>query len=196
MPALERTIYPSLGTLNKFVFNGLSNYNGLQSTLRKRFTHGLLFGVSYSWSRAMALLAFDPLVQNNYSRNYGPQSADRRQTFGLNYSYDFPKPGQALHNKVLSVVADGWQISGITTANTGAPLGFAFGTTNGLDITGSTKFFRDDKPAKLSTTQSPSRSSSRSSFAKSATHGWSSRTANAATAGLRVHSSLVLKPSS
>jgi hypothetical protein len=136
--ALERTNYPSLGTLNQFVFNGVSNYNGLQATLRKRLSHGLLFGVSYSWSRAMALLAFDPLVSNNYSRNYGPQSADRRQTLGVNYSYDLPKPGRAMHSKLLTVFTDGWQISGITTANTGAPLGFGFGTTNGLDITGST----------------------------------------------------------
>ena len=138
VPALERTNYPSLGTLNQFVFNGVSNYNGLQATLRKRFSHGFLFGASYTWSRAMALLAFDPLVANNYSRNYGPQGADRRQTLGVNYSYDFPKPGQAMHNKLLSIVTDGWQISGITTANTGAPLGFAFGTTNALNITGST----------------------------------------------------------
>ena len=138
VPALERTNYPTLGTLNQFVFNGKSNYNGLQATLRKRFSHGFLFGVAYSWSRAMQLLAFDPLVANNYSRNYGPQGADRRQTLGVNYSYDFPKPGKALNSKLLSIVADGWQISGITTANTGAPLGFGFGTTNGLDITGST----------------------------------------------------------
>jgi Carboxypeptidase regulatory-like domain len=138
VPALERTNYPSLGTLNQFVFNGVSNYNGLQASLRKRFSRGFLFGASYTWSRAMALLAFDPLVPNNYSRNCGPQGADRRQTLGVNYSYDFPKPGQAMHNKLLTVVADGWQISGITTANTGAPLGFGFGTTNALNITGST----------------------------------------------------------
>ena len=137
-PALERTIYPSLGTLNQFVFNGVSNYNGLQATLRKRLSKGLLFGVAYTWSRAMALLAFDPLVTNNYSRNYGPQGADRRQTLGVNYSYDVPKLGKAMHNKAVTVLADGWQISGITTANTGAPLGFAFGTTNALNITGST----------------------------------------------------------
>ncbi len=136
--ALERTIYPSLGTLNQFVFNGLSSYNGLQSTLRKRLSRGLLFGVSYSWSRSMQLLAFDPLVANNYSRNYGPQGADRRQTLGINYAYDIPKPGQALHNKLLTVVADGWQISGITTANTGAPYTPSFSTTNSEDITGST----------------------------------------------------------
>jgi hypothetical protein len=138
LPALERTIYPSLATLNQFVFNGLSNYHGLQATVRKRFSKGLLFGVAYTWSRAMALLAFDPLVQNNYSRNYGPQGADRRQTLGINYSYDIPKLGKALNNKFVTALADGWQISGITTANTGAPLGFGFGTTNALDITGST----------------------------------------------------------
>ena len=135
---LERTIYPSLGTLNQFVFNGKSSYNGLQSTLRKRLAKGLLFGVSYSWSRAMQLLAFDPLVANNYSRNYGPQSIDRRQTLGVNYAYDFPKPGQAMHNKFLSAIADNWQISGITTANSGGPFTPSFSTTNGEDITGST----------------------------------------------------------
>jgi hypothetical protein len=135
---LERTIYPGLGTLNQFVFNGLSSYNGLQATARKRLARGLLFGASYSWSRAMQLLAFDPLVANNYSRNYGPQGADRRQTIGINYSYDFPKPGQALHSKPLTVVADGWQISGITTANTGGPFTPSFSTTNSEDITGST----------------------------------------------------------
>jgi hypothetical protein len=138
LPALERTIYPSVATLNQFVFNGVSNYNGLQATVRKRLSKGFLFGVAYTWSRAMALLAFDPLVQNNYSRNYGPQGADRRQTLGINYSYDIPKLGHALRNKLVTVLADGWQISGITTANTGAPLGFGFGTTNALDITGST----------------------------------------------------------
>jgi hypothetical protein len=136
--ALERTIYPSIGTLNEFVFDGKSSYNGLQATLRKRLSRGLQFGISYAWSRAMGLTTFDPLVANNYSRNYGPQSIDRRQTLGVSYSYDFPKPGQALHSKLLSVVADGWQVSGITTANSGAPYTPSFTTTNGEDITGST----------------------------------------------------------
>jgi hypothetical protein len=35
----------------------------------------------------------DPLVPNNYSPNYGPQGADRRQTMAINYSYHFPKAG-------------------------------------------------------------------------------------------------------
>jgi len=136
--ALERWIYPSLGTLNEFVMDGKSNYNGLQATARKRLSHGLLFGVSYAWSRAMQLLAFDPLVANNHARNYGPQGIDRRQTLGINYVYQIPKPGQALQSKLLKVVADGWELSGITTANSGAPFTPGNGTTNNEDITGST----------------------------------------------------------
>jgi hypothetical protein len=136
--ALERWIYPNLGTLNQFVMDGRSNYYGLQSTVRKRLTHGLLFGASYSWSRAMQLLAFDPLVANNYARNYGPQGIDRRQTLGINYVYRMPKPGQALHSKLLTVAADGWELSGITTANSGYPFTPSFSTTTGEDITGST----------------------------------------------------------
>ena len=135
--ALERTNYPSIGVLNEQIFAGKSSYNGLQATVRKRLAHGLLFGVAYSWSRAMGLLALDPLVANNYARNYGPQSADRRQTLAINYSYDIPKLGQALHSKALSVIVDGWQWSGITTFATGAPFTPSFSTTNGLDITGS-----------------------------------------------------------
>ena len=80
---LERTTYPSLGTLNEFVFNGKSSYSGLQSTLRKRLSRGLLFGVSHSWSRAMQLLAFDPLVANNYSRNYGPPQVSGKVLCGV-----------------------------------------------------------------------------------------------------------------
>jgi hypothetical protein len=86
----------------------------------------------------MGLLSFDPLVPNNYSRNYGPQGSDRRQTLSINYAYDIPRPGQALHNKALTIVADGWQVSGITVFSTGAPFTPSFGTTNSLNITGST----------------------------------------------------------
>jgi hypothetical protein len=136
--AFERTIYPSLGTLNQLMFNGKSNYHGLQTQVRKRLSHGFLFGVSFAWARAMQLLAFDPLVPNNYSRNYGPQSIDRRETFAVNYVYDIPKLGARMNNRALKIVADGWQISGITTANSGYPFTPSFSTTNSLNITGST----------------------------------------------------------
>jgi len=135
--AFERVNYPGLGDMNELIFNGKSNYHSLQTSVRRRLSRGLLIGGSYTWSRSMGLLSFDPLVANNYSRNYGPQGSDRRHVFALNYSYDIPKVAPMLKMKKLSPVIDGWNISGITTAISGAPFTPGFSTTNGLDITGS-----------------------------------------------------------
>jgi len=133
----ERPNYPGFGDINEHDFGSRSNYNGLQTSVRHRLQHGLTFGVSFAWSRAMAPAGFDPLVPNNNERNYGPQGADRRFIGAINYSYDLPRPGRALHSKVLGAVADNWTLSGITGFSSGAPFTPSFSTTNGLDITGS-----------------------------------------------------------
>jgi hypothetical protein len=135
--AFERPNYPGFGDINEHDFGAKSNYNGLQTSLNHRLQHGLTFGVSFAWSRAMAVTSFDPLVPNNLERNYGPQGADRRFLGAINYSYDLPKPGQALHSRVLGAVTDNWTLSGITSFSSGAPFTPGFSTTNGLDITGS-----------------------------------------------------------
>ena len=138
LPAVfERVNYPATGDLSQLIFNGTSNYHGLQSSIRRRLSHGLLLGGSYSWSRSMGLLAFDPLVPNNYSRNYGPQGSDRRHAAAINYAYDIPKLGHYLKNKFVGAVTDGWNISGITVIQTGSPFTPGFSTTDGHDITGS-----------------------------------------------------------
>jgi hypothetical protein len=85
----------------------------------------------------MGVFTLDPLVANNYARNWGPVGSDRRQVGAINYSYDLPRPGKALHLKPLGIITDDWTLSGITTFSTGAPFTPSFTTTNGLDITGS-----------------------------------------------------------
>ncbi len=137
--AFQRPTYPGFGDIRVQSFFGKSNYNGLQIALRHRLQHGLTFGVSYAWSRMMGIFTLDELLsaQDNYSRYYGPQGADRRQVGAINYSYDLPKPGQLLHSKPLGIVADNWNLSGITGFASGSPFTPGFSTTNGLDITGS-----------------------------------------------------------
>jgi len=134
----ERPNYPGWADINIHTFAGVSAYNGLQMSVRHRLQHGLTFGVSYAWSHAFNLNGYDPLVTNNFARNWGPQGSDRRQVGAVNYSYDLPKPGRALHFKPLGIITDDWTLSGITTFSTGAPFTPSFTTTNGLDITGST----------------------------------------------------------
>jgi hypothetical protein len=61
------------------------------------------------------------VVPNNQSWNYGRQSFDRRQNLQVNWSYDIPGMGKALHSKVLGAVVDRWTLSGIFSMQSGIP---------------------------------------------------------------------------
>ena len=135
--ALSRTFYPGVGDINLAVFNGKSRYDGLQATVRHRMQNGLIFGASYAWSHFFALSGVDPLVGDNWNRNYGPSGSDRRHIASIYYAYDFPRIGKKLtHSKVVSAIADGWNISGITGIVSGSPFTPSFSTTNSVDFTG------------------------------------------------------------
>ena len=71
--ALLRTIYPAAGAISVRTFNGKSDYEGLQVSVKRRLSKGLLWTAAYTWSHSFALAAFDPLIQNDYSRYWGPQ---------------------------------------------------------------------------------------------------------------------------
>jgi len=118
---LLRTVYPGFNTINSYNHLGNSNYNALTASLQQRFTYGLALGVSYTYSKAMGLGSFNPVVPNNQSWNYGRQSFDRPQNMQINWSYDIPGLGNALHSKVLGAVVDRWTLSGIFTMQSGIP---------------------------------------------------------------------------
>ena len=61
-------------------FDGIYNYNSLQVTLRKRFSHGLTMQASYTWSKDLTTLS-DSNINNisadsndpsNLAQQYGP----------------------------------------------------------------------------------------------------------------------------
>jgi hypothetical protein len=135
--ALSRSIYPGVGDINLGVFSGKSRYDGLQVNVRHRLQNGLIFGGAYTWSHLFALAGYDPLVGDNWKRNWGPSGSDRRHIASFYYAYDFPKFGKKLtHSRVVGAVTDGWNISGITGIVSGSPFTPSFSTTNGVDFTG------------------------------------------------------------
>jgi hypothetical protein len=137
LPAsLSRPNYPGFGDINQQQFGAKSRYDGLQISVRRRLQGGLIFGGSYAWSHSFAVTSFDPLVPDNFDRNWGPQGSDRRHVGSIYYAYDLPKLGKKLNSKALGIVTDGWNFSGITGFSTGAPFTPSFSTTNNLDITG------------------------------------------------------------
>ncbi len=122
---------PYIGFANINLYEGASNsnYNALQINLQRRATKGLLLGVAYTWSKSMGIAGNGIASTNDnsfvrpdqYTRQayYGPTSFDRRQVLAINYVYNTPKLSWG--NAFTRLATDGWQISGVTQATTGAP---------------------------------------------------------------------------
>jgi len=133
--------YEPIG-LQESDFNGASIYNSLQATVRHQFGHGLSMQAAYTWDRNLSdvfysnsanindalALRTQPSPSGPPHGQWGPVSFDRFQRFVLNYSYDLPfGKGTAMADKLFG----GWNVSGVTIAQTGNPLTFIGGGTGG-----------------------------------------------------------------
>jgi hypothetical protein len=114
------------GGLQASDFNGYSNYNSLQVTVRHQFSRGLTFQGAYTWDKNLSTVFFGNSANINNSLcmacQYGRVNYDRQQRFVLNYSYDLPfgNHAQGIERKLIN----GWNVSGITIAQSGDPLTF------------------------------------------------------------------------
>src|SRR3989441_3469566 len=105
-----------------------SMYNALQVTWNRRYSGGLMFGVSYTLSKSMDNGSNQrDVVPNKYDPQTlsSPAKFDARHILVFNYLYDLPffKNHSSLSGKLLG----GWQISGVTQFQTGVPCGVAGG---------------------------------------------------------------------
>ena len=107
-------------------FDGISNYNSLQVTVRKNFSRGFLMQASYTYSKDLSDIpsiasgsGANSNVPTALGQQYGPVGFSRPQRFVVNYSYDLPfgNPSGA-----LGYLVKGWNVSGVTTVQDGAPL--------------------------------------------------------------------------
>jgi hypothetical protein len=107
-------------------FDGISNYNSLQVTMRKNFSRGFLMQASYTWSKDESNIpgvasgsGANSNVTTATGQQYGPVNFSHPQRFVVNYSYDLPfgNPSGA-----LGYIAKGWNVSGLTIVQDGTPL--------------------------------------------------------------------------
>ncbi len=126
-------------------FNGMSNFNSLQATVRHQFSHGFSFQGAYTWDKNLSTIFYSNTANINnalcMSCQYGRVSFDRPQRFVANYSYDLPF-GKGLTG-IGGKLVGGWNVSGITIAQSGDPLtlistatGTAYGTSNTSYLSG------------------------------------------------------------
>src|SRR2546427_6169552 len=68
--------------------------------------------------------------------NYERASYDRTHNLVINYLWDLPRESRVSSNSVTRTVFDNWQLAGIVSIVSGAPLGVGLGTTDTIDLTG------------------------------------------------------------
>jgi hypothetical protein len=138
LPVFERTKFPGYNAITSRAFLGHTNYHALTATLTRRLKRGLAWGTTYTFSRAMGTTVFNPVVPDNEKWNYGRLASDRRHNLQINYIYDIPGLGRRLNVKALGMITDRWQLSGITSFQSGAPFNPSCGLASGVapDYTG------------------------------------------------------------
>jgi hypothetical protein len=135
--------YMGYGAFTQQIFEGNSSYHSLQVQAHRRFARGLQFGVVYTRSKAMDYAEGDStnsaavaayLDRRTY--NYGLAGYDRPNILTFHFLWDLPKASHYVNNKLVGAMFDGWQVSDITTFESGAPLGVAMGTNPAVNFTG------------------------------------------------------------
>ncbi|MFP5276902.1 MAG: carboxypeptidase regulatory-like domain-containing protein [Acidobacteriota bacterium] len=125
--------------LEYYKFDGTSNYNGLQASLQRRFGHRLTAGAVYTWSKSMTTSTADESYVDPFNpRKYNYQVAgwDRTHVAAINYVYDLPAVARFLGgSRVLGMITDGYQLSGVSNFMTGTPTWTPF-WVQGSQLTG------------------------------------------------------------
>lgn len=131
--------YPAFSEFNYYDGSESVHYNAWQNTLRKRLTSDLQIGVAYTFANTLsytnaANLGFPnpPQDTNNIRGDRGPSPFDVRQIFNTDFLYTLPLPRlfKDYTSGGAKTLLGGWQIGGIYSAATGAPLNVTQSTTH------------------------------------------------------------------
>jgi hypothetical protein len=134
--------YQGYGAFTQQIFVGNSSYHSLQLQAHRRFAKGLQFGVVYTWSKAMDYAEGDSTggtvatFIDRKTYDYGLAAYDRPHILTFHFLWDVPRVSQYVKNKFVGAIFDGWQVSDITTFESGAPMGVAMGTSPSVNFTG------------------------------------------------------------
>jgi hypothetical protein len=106
--------------------------NQLQLEATRRFANGFSFQAEYQWTRSLDNVEASGGLQNpNFARqDYGNSTSLRRHVLVFNYIYELPF-GKGKHflanpGRVGNALIGGWQVTGITTYETGTPYSLSF----------------------------------------------------------------------
>ena len=130
-----------------------NNYNSLQVKLDRRFSDGFLLTTAYTYGKAIDLSNDNGgfFNQIDFRSNRGRSDTDKTHVFVQSYIYELPfgPRGRWLRSGPARWILGDWQLNGIFTAETGAPLNITFsnatlnapGNNNRPNISGQPEIF-------------------------------------------------------
>jgi hypothetical protein len=142
--------FNQFGTSGRLVlYEGFSDYNGLQAKIERRFTNGLSFLGGYTWSHALddaftilggsgdTFSSYRNPHQLGISYDYGSSNQDVRHRITSSIQYELPVGiGRKYLNSshLLDAVIGGWSSTLIFQVQTSSPelVTSSFDTTNGV----------------------------------------------------------------
>jgi hypothetical protein len=126
--------FQAYNTIGLYQFTGTSTYHSLQATLSHQSGKNLQYFATYTFGKALGTVATnetdgsawaDPV--DTRGRSWGILPFDRTHVFNLSYNYTMPKLARgSMDNKFTRGLLNGWQMSGITTFQTGIPIRLRF----------------------------------------------------------------------
>ncbi len=138
---------------------GISDYNGFSARLEHRFSSGLYFLNSFTWSQAIGdseqaleyfsgYYAANPQNIRNLAQERGPSSFDVKfvNTTSLVYQLPFGKGRRfgSSWNGVIDSMLGGWEVNTINTANSGLPIDVSYTPSSSNDVTGRIPDYRGE----------------------------------------------------
>ncbi len=142
-PSLNQSVgYPGYGGIRMGENEANSNYNSLQADFHANLRRELLFEFGYTYSKAVDSTTSNGSggdlqnVTNPYAGwryDSGPSPFDRTHVAFVNFVYQIPFLKNSDHH-LLKAVAGGWELSGIITMESGAPLNIGLNGQNASSI--------------------------------------------------------------
>ncbi len=139
--------YPSYASISVRSPSASSIYHALQASVEKRFSQGLSFLVSYTYSKSIddaSLWNNSTVDVTNFHLERGLSTFDARNRFVGSYTYDLPyghgRQFGSASPTFMNAILGGWQTNGIVSIQSGNPLD----PTTGLQLSGTQTGTRPD----------------------------------------------------
>jgi hypothetical protein len=130
--------YKGYAGITHYITGSNFNYNSLQVQVQRRMSGGGLLNLAYTWSKNITDSSANfelPMNSYDYKLDRGLASFDRRHVFI--FSYIYPLPFWRVQDTWYRKVFGGWQLSGVTTLQSGRPVNLSIsGDVAGIGGTG------------------------------------------------------------